>query len=222
MKERREPRNVSRVVILCAAAYVAATLGVCRVATAASDGSVSGTVKLVGPAGARMEDVVVSIEGVRYAANDSKAPAPADLVLNQKDLTFVPHVLAVPSGATVTFRNEDTVLHNVHSSSTINPAFNFAMMKGTKKTVTFEHPEVVPIQCNVHSEMHATILVKDNPFFARPDRDGRFTIAGVPPGTYTVRAWHERAGTAEQPVTIAGGGTATANLALGADLALGR
>lgn len=196
---------------LAAASIALATWG--AYAAAAGGGTLSGTVTLAGAG--RVDNVVVSIEGLRYPATNGNTPAPVDLVLDQKDLTFVPHVLPVPAGVAVTFQNQDSVLHNVQSASSVAQPFNFVMMKGRSRSVTFDHEQVVPVHCNVHSEMSAYIVVKDNPFYAKPDKRGHFTIAGVPAGTYTVRAWDEHAGTADQRVSVAAGSTATVNFTLG-------
>lgn len=212
MSKRLRSLSASKMVwlgVLCAGLWV-----LTPIAASAAGGTVKGTVQLRNAGDAQVEDAVVSIEGLHYAA-DGKAPAPDQLVLDQKDLTFVPHVLPVPAGTPVTINNSDRVLHNVHSQSSLNPPFNFVMMMGKTKKVTFQKPEKINLQCDVHSEMSAVILVEDNPFFARPDSDGQFVIDGIPAGTYTIRAWHEQAGLVEQKVTVAAGQTATVNLALG-------
>lgn len=184
-------------------------------ALAAGGGVISGTVKLAGDGSGHIQDVVVSVEGLHYPATDGKRPAPADLVINQKDLSFSPHVLPVPVGVPVTFRNDDAVLHNVQSTTNVSAPFNFIMMKGRSKSVAFQREEIIPVHCNVHSEMSAYIVVKDNPFYARPDQSGHFTISGIPAGTYTIRLWDEHAGSADQRVSVADGSTATVNFTLG-------
>lgn len=204
-----------KLILWSGAAVVA--LWIAKPTAALAGGTITGTVTIAGSeAGTTQpDDVVVSVEGLHYPATDGKAPASETLSLDQKDLRFVPHVLPVPAGVPITFHNHDSVLHNVHSASVNNPPFNFAIMKNRTRSVTFEKPEVVHVRCDVHSEMSAFIVVEDNPFYARPDKDGRFTIMGVPAGTYTIRAWHEKAGTAEQRVTVAEGATATATFSVG-------
>lgn len=129
------------------------------------------------------------------------APAPASpnarAVFDQKDLAFTPHVLPVREGTTVEFRNSDAVLHNIHTRSRLNPFFNRAQLGGGKFDVAFPKPEVIAVNCDVHSQMNAWIVVLPSPYFAKPGRNGTFSIRNVPPGRYRLFAWHERYATVE-------------------------
>ena len=114
-------------------------------------------------------------------------------VLDQRKLTFLPHVLPVLKGSTIEFPNNDTIRHNVFSPSRSARRFNLGLYPaGATKDVKFDRVGVVPLLCNVHSEMSAFIVVLPNPYFATTDKDGNFTIENVPPGTYTLTFWHER------------------------------
>jgi hypothetical protein len=101
---------------------------------------------------------------------------PGVLVTRRKQ--FVPRVLAIPAGSSVRFPNEDTILHNVFSRSPDNGFDAGLYGAGNGFVQKFEHPGLVKVYCNVHHSMYAYILVLDTPFFARPDREGRFLIAG--------------------------------------------
>jgi plastocyanin len=141
-----------------------------------------------------------------------KTPAVAahKAVLDQRNLNFSPHVLAVRVGTTVDFPNNDRVFHNVFSFKD-GKRFDLGMYPvGALKRVTFGQPGLSRVFCNIHPNMAAYVLAVDSPYFAVSDDDGTFTIASVPPGTYTYHAW--RAGTTDvtgtwtstagQPLTV--------------------
>lgn len=123
----------------------------------------------------------------------SGATTPADPpTLRQHDERFLPHVLPVVRGTTVAFPNDDPLFHNVFSLSRAK-AFDLGRYpQGTARSVTFDRTGVVQVFCHIHSDMSAVTLVLDNPYFAMPDAEGRYTIPRLPPGDYTVVAWHER------------------------------
>ena len=143
-------------------------------------------------------------------------PAPsAHAVMDQRKLTFIPHVLVVLKGTTVDFLNSDSVGHNVYwpsISGNRKLAHNMGTWpQGVKKDFTFNDVGVAPLLCNVHSEMSGYIVVAPTPYFTVTDKDGSFEIKGVPPGHYTLKTWSEEG----KPTTAAvdvGAGTATADL----------
>jgi plastocyanin len=119
--------------------------------------------------------------------------APADpvkkVVLDQRNLAFVPRVLVVRVGTTVEFPNNDKVFHNVFSFRD-GKKFDLGMYpKGSMKLITFDKPGLARLFCNIHPNMAAYVMTVDSPYFAVSNEDGTFTIAGVPPGTYTYHAW---------------------------------
>lgn len=137
----------------------------------------------------RVTDFVVYIEGT---PKEKPAPPAAPLsVITQKGASFTPHVLPVLVGTTVKWPNKDEILHNVYSSS--DPAqFDLGLYKEEIKTVTFDKPGRVDVFCSIHSKMHCVILVLETPYFARANDKNFYSITNVPPGTYRVKAWHER------------------------------
>ena len=186
-------------------------------------GSVSGTIK---------------VKGLRSPANVlmfiTKAPevdldfSKAKFIIDQKDLTFMPHILPVPVGATVFFPNHDKVDHNVFSLSRTKK-FNFGSYKpGENKSIRFDKPGIVELRCDVHAEMLAYIMVMKNPFFGITDTKGHFQIpdphylkqAGltgietIPAGKYTVKTWHEKLKTKKQTIEIPAEGTVSVKLDL--------
>lgn len=118
---------------------------------------------------------------------------PASATLDQKGCVYHPHVVALVKGQKLLIQNSDPFLHNVHSQSE-NAPFNFAQpMIGKKTAPALKDPEYFHIKCDVHPWMSAWVAVMDNPYFAVTDENGRFTLPpGLPDGTYTVVAWHEK------------------------------
>jgi hypothetical protein len=131
---------------------------------------------------------------------------PAPVILDQQQCRYVPRVLGIQVGQQLTIRNSDPLLHNVRSEGTVNDGFDIGTpVQGMEVRRTFATREVmVPFKCNVHAWMNAYVGVLEHPFFAVSDRAGRFSIAQLPPGTYTIEAWHERFGVQTQQVTVAG------------------
>jgi plastocyanin len=148
-----------------------------------------------------------------------KAPAsgrPSGATVNMKSKTFVPRVSVVSVGGTVDFPNQDAIFHNVFSVSGEN-RFDLQLYKKPKSAFkVFEHPGIVRIYCNIHPQMSGFVLVRDNPYWARVAADGAFAIEGVPAGSWTVKAWHERSGEAAQTVAVPETGAATATFTLDA------
>lgn len=155
-----------------------------RPARAEGDRTVKGTVSLPPDSGS-VRDVVVYLEGKIGTAR------PTGAVMDQKDMTFIPHVLPVVVGSTVEFRNSEVVLHNVFSRSPIAPFDLGLLRKGDARSVTFDKPGVVEILCNVHPKMRAFVLAVENNYFATPNERGIYEITGIPAGRYKLRAWHE-------------------------------
>jgi plastocyanin len=125
-------------------------------------------------------------------ASNTTAPAKFRLVMDQKELTFVPHVLPILVGSIVEFPNSDPVYHNVFSFSKTK---NFDLGRyptGHSKTVTFNKPGLVKVYCDMHSQMNAFILVLANPYFTVSDEHGNYSIRDIPAGTYKVKAWFAR------------------------------
>lgn len=134
--------------------------------------------------------------------------------LHQEHETFIPHVLAITRGSTVTFPNDDPIFHNVFSLSSAATFDLRRYPQGQSRSQTFPKAGIVKVYCNIHSHMSATILVMDNPYFTIPALDGTFELTNVPPGQYTLVGWHERVGERRASVTVERGKTATVNLSL--------
>jgi plastocyanin len=169
------------------------------VTVSASADTVRGRVELVEKGGKRASDLanaVVWVEGPKVKPRSSSA------TITMKDKTFSPRVVVVPVGGTVEFPNQDPVFHNVFSVSGDN-RFDLDLYKKPKSgAFVFRHPGLVRVYCNIHPQMSAYVLVRDNPFWARASSDGSFEIPDVPGGAWVVKAWHERAGEASQAVSV--------------------
>jgi plastocyanin len=124
--------------------------------------------------------------------------------LDQHGCRYTPHVFGVRVGQPIEIINSDPTLHNIHAMPKANPEFNNGQpIQGMKMNHTFKAKEVmVPFKCDVHGWMNAYVGVLDHPYFAVSKEDGSFEIKGLPPGTYTIEAWHEKLGATTQSVTI--------------------
>ena len=129
-------------------------------------------------------------------------------VMDQRNETFVPHVLAIATGTTVDFPNSDKFYHNVFSLSKPRPFDLGRYAAGNSRPVRFDRPGIVRVFCDIHSHMNAYILVFGHPFFAMTDAEGRYRIENVPPGSYGVIAWNEGTSSDTRPVTVPDGGAA--------------
>ena len=128
------------------------------------------------------------------------------VMLDQKGCQYVPHVFGVQAGQTVQVSNSDPVIHNVHAIPQVNREFNLSQPpKVPPAPRVFTTPEVgVLVKCDVHGWMNAYANVVAHPFFAVTKEDGSFEIKGLPPGSYTLEAWHERLGTQTLAITVDG------------------
>ena len=141
-------------------------------------------------------------------------PTPGNSVeIDQNGCLYHPRVFGVMTNQKIVIKNSDNVLHNIKAVPKENRGFNISQPSaGMTSTRTFTTPEVmVPLECNVHGWMHAWVGVLPHPFYAASGPDGSFSIKNLPPGTYTIEAWHEKLGTQTQNVTVGAGETKTAD-----------
>ena len=170
-----------------------------------------------------IEDLIVSSDGairnvlvyVKKFPEDWTHAIPAEpLVVDQKNCTYIPHVAGVMVGQTVQVTSSDDTAHNVHLIARRNRGFTVAVAMGDTKDVTFKTRESlgsVYFKCDIHSWMKSWIGVFKHPFFAVTGDDGSFDLGKLPPGQYTIGAWHETLGDQELQVTLEDGGAATAD-----------
>ena len=157
------------------------------------------------------EDLLVGAQrGVRNAVVWLQTPppganwpnAPVRVEMDQKACSFVPRVVLVPVGGTVEFLNSDRLLHNLHSASKDNPTFNRTQPRGRAIPIAFAKPEIVRVDCDLHSWMRAWVVVADHPFYALTGEAGAFELPSAPPGKYTLQIWQETLGIATREVTV--------------------
>jgi len=176
-------------------------------------GTLRGQVEMLEKKGKKAKDlseVVVWVEGPKVA------PPPAKATINMTKKRFEPHLVVVPVGGEVAFPNMDPILHNAFSVSGEN-RFDLELYKKPKSRAhTFQHPGIVRVYCNIHPQMSAFVVVRDNPFWAQVGVDGRFSIDGVPAGSWVVKAWHARAGEISHAVQVPEAGTSDLALTLDA------
>jgi plastocyanin len=188
-----------------AAALTIALVFTCTAPSVA--GSLHGRVELVEKGGKQardLSDVVVWVEGPR------SAPEAGGATIVMRGKAFQPRLVVVPLGGTVSFPNQDPIFHNAFSVSGEN-RFDLDLYKKPKsRSWTSRAAGVVRVFCNIHPQMSAIVLVRDNPYWARATAAGVFAIADVPPGTWVVKAWHERAGEVSETVTVGGDETQVA------------
>jgi plastocyanin len=157
------------------------------------------------------EELVLSPQGgIRSAvvwldkppATASGDPLPSTTSMNQKECMFDPRVVIVPAGGKIDFLNSDRLLHNLHASPTANAAFNRTQPKGRTITISFSHPEIIRVTCDLHSWMRAWVVVAEHPFYALTNAAGEFELRGLPAGRYTLKVWQERLGTTSKDVVV--------------------
>jgi plastocyanin len=156
---------------------------------------------VVGPAG-ELANVFVYIKN---APAGNYPPPAASHTLDQQGCKYTPHVSGIQVGQKLDIRNDDETLHNVHALPAVNSQFNEGQpVKGMIATKTLDKPELTPfkIKCDVHGWMKSYMAVMPHPFYAVSGMNGQFTIANLPPGTYTLVAWHEKYGQQEQSITV--------------------
>ncbi|MEE9218542.1 MAG: carboxypeptidase regulatory-like domain-containing protein [Acidobacteriota bacterium] len=163
---------------------------------------------LVGADGG-LRNVVVSLVGVP-ATGAAGLPATE---LRQKGCVFVPHVVLMPAGEVLAIYNDDGILHNIHTFSTLNRPVNRAQPKFKKRIeIQFERPETIRVTCDAHPWMQSWLVVSDHPYVAVSDAGGAFRIENVPPGTYETRLWHETLGERTRQVQVRSGQTTELNV----------
>lgn len=180
------------------------------------------TVKLAQPAEGdplvyERSRVVVYIEGItEKQAAPATSLSPAEI--QQIDRHFMPDLVVIPAGSTVSFPNMDPIFHNIYSLSKAKSFDLGAYDKGETRRVTFPRPGIVEIYCHLHPNMQATVVVTPSRYYARPDRTGHYQIPNVPPGHYTLVAWHKAAGFFRRSIDVEAGQSITADFFIPVDI----
>ena len=188
----------------------------CQVTAVPAAAQVSGRLQVADVGGKAATDLG---DAVVYIARGPRLPSSAsrpvvDMSLDARQ--FRPRVIVVPVGTTVNFPNLDPFNHNVFSSDS-GSTFDLGLY-GRNETAShrFTRAGLVRVYCNIHPRMSGFVVVRDNGWYAQPGADGSFSIPNVPPGSYTLRAWHERGGETSQDITVPQGGLANVEVRLDA------
>ena len=167
-------------------------------------GRIQGTVKA--KKAKYLRDTLVYIENVA----NSLDPPQEHAVMDQKNMAFIPHILPLLKGTTVDFLNSDIVQHNVYSPDAVPDNVNLGTwLKGEVRPFTFNKLGVASMRCNVHVDMLAYVLVLQNPYFAKVNNDGSFSITNMPEGKYTLKLWNERYKAGDRQVEVKANATST-------------
>ena len=160
---------------------------------------------------AELRDFVVYIDGITA----QKPPQPQVKTITQKGVTFIPGVMPVMVGTIIEWPNQDEIFHNVFSISEAKQ-FDLDLYRSPEiKRVPFDKPGRVDVFCSIHTTMSCVILVLENPWFALSDTRGHYSITNVPPGTYKLKAWHERLPTVTKDVVVTAEGEVKVDFTMG-------
>jgi plastocyanin len=173
-------------------------------------GDIKGKVKTKGMK--HSGEVVIYIDKI---PGKSFSPPKEHAKMDQKNLTFIPHVLPILSGTTVDFLNSDDVLHNVFTPEHCASKFNLGTWpKGEIRSYTFKEECTATMLCNVHPEMEAWVLTLETPYYTVSEKDGTYLIKDVPAGTYTLKVWHKKLKEQSVEITVPKDGSVTQNFEL--------
>ncbi len=203
-------RRVLRLLRVTGAAVLFAVPG--QIATA--PGAVAGQVSILERPGERTTDLSDAVIWIEAREAPGAAPGRAQIVMESR--TYVPRVRVVPVGSAVAFPNQDPFRHNVFSKAGPSEFDLGLYARGETKEARVQRPGVYPVFCNIHAQMVAFIVAVPTAYVAQPNPDGRFSIEGVPAGTYTLHAWHDRTGDETREVRVGADGHADVNVQLDA------
>jgi hypothetical protein len=157
---------------------------------------------VTGP-GNSLRNVVVYISA---GSTDNSAPPSAPVRFDQQGCHYTTHVLAFRVGQEVDIANNDPFSHNIHPLAKVNREWNKIQLPGTPPfSYAYDHEEFIPIKCNIHPWMQGYFVILKTPHFAVTGDDGHFSLPDLPPGHYTITAWHETYGTLSKEIDVSGG-----------------
>jgi hypothetical protein len=179
---------------------------IAAVSAAGGQGPVSGQVSIIERPGEQTEDLGNAVVYLDLPAGMKAKPAPTNEAILLQSRQFASHVRIVPQGSKVEFSNQDPFSHNVFSRAAQGPFDTDVFGRGKKKSTVVKAAGIYPLYCNVHPRMTAFLIAVNTPYYAQAGADGRFSIGNVPPGTYVLHVWHERAAAQTATVTVVAAG----------------
>lgn len=171
---------------------------------AAAQGAVAGQVSILERPGVRTTDLADAVIWLESKTGPAASPTRSQIVMESRQ--YVPRVRIVPVGSSVAFPNQDPFRHNVFSKAGPSEFDLGLYARGESKEARVARAGIYPVFCNIHAQMLAFIVAVPTPHVAQPSPDGRFSIAGVPAGTYTLHAWHDRAGEKTRVIQVGSDG----------------
>jgi plastocyanin len=176
---------------------------------------VSGQLSIMERPGAKTTDLADAVVWLEARGAPLPTPTPRSQIVMQSR-EYVPRVRIVAAGSSVAFPNQDPFRHNVFSKS--GPSeFDLGLYgRGETKEARVERPGVYPVFCNIHAKMLAFVIAVPSAYVAQPNPDGRYSIAGVAAGTYTLHVWHDRGGKITRELTVGADGEPVVNVQLDA------
>lgn len=181
-----------------------------------AQGAVSGQVAVLEKAGTVSADLANSVIALELPVGVKPKLKVAHALVTMHGREFIPHVSVLTIGSTVQFQNQDPFQHNAFSNSAAG-TFDFGLSdRGTTVDQVLRRAGVFPVFCNIHARMSAYLVVVATPYYVQAGTDGRFTIAAVPAGTYTLHVWNERGGDVSRALVVPAAGVTDANAQLDA------
>jgi plastocyanin len=177
---------------------------------------IRGQITVLERQGERTTDLANAVVFLAPIDGAARGGSPVTVPIAMETRQFVPRIRVVPVGSTIEFPNHDPFRHNVFSKSGPNEFDLGLYNRGQSRGATLRREGVFPIFCNIHARMVAFAVAVSTPYFAQAGADGRFEIAGVPPGRYRLHAWHDRAGTRDRTITVSAQGMAGVTVELDA------
>jgi hypothetical protein len=156
-------------------------------------------------------NVIVYLKDAPRSDGSLREPA----MIDQVNCQYVPHVVAVQINQLLRVKSSDSVFHNINMMAAINPPMNMSETGPGEQLIQFGLPEILRVRCDVHPWMKAVVGVFDSPYFAVTGSDGKFAINNIPPGVYTLTAWHERFGELTRKVTVGPDGSVQSDFTYG-------
>lgn len=198
---------IDRRSVLLGCASIALTGSVVSARPAGAQAEISGAVRIIERDGPLIRDLGNAVVYLEAVGTPPFAGASRDTeVVNMKNREFMPHVQIVRAGGAVAYPNKDPFSHNVFSNTALG-AFDLGLYRtGFSRAASFKRPGVYAVYCNIHARMVSMVIAVPTPYVTRANANGAFALHGVPPGTYRLHVWHERAPEVQQTVAVSSAG----------------